>query len=132
MIYEGSAKRLYQTDSPDLIIQEFRDDATALDGKKRAKIKNKGVLNNEISSYLFEYLEGFHIPTHYVRHLSDYEMLVKRLEIVPIELVVRNIAAGSICTQYWMSESLNLPHPIIEHHQKTDRPIHPLLEEQEA
>lgn len=129
MIYEGSAKRLYQTDKPDLIIQEFRDDAPALDGKKKAKIRNKGAINNAISSYLFEYLEGFHIPTHFVRQISDCEMLIKRLEVFPLELVARNIASGNLCTQYGLKEGTELPHPILEHYLKTDRGNRPLLNE---
>lgn len=84
LIYEGRAKKLYQTDRPELIVQEFSDETSLSDGKMKAKVKNKGTLNNQSSSYLFEYLEGYHIPTHFVEQLSDCEMLVKRLETVPL------------------------------------------------
>lgn len=129
LIYEGSAKRLYQTDRADLIVQEFNDEATTFNGKKRAKIKNKGIVSNQISSFLFEYLHGYHIPTHFVQQLSDYAMLVKRLEIIPIQVVIRNTAAGTLCTQYGMKEGLDLPHPIFEHYLKLDRSERPLLNE---
>ena len=129
MIYKGSAKRLYETDKAEFIIQEFKDDTSLVNGKKKAKVRNKGAFNNEISSYIFEYLAGFHIPTHYVRHLSNCEMLVKRLEIFPLELVVRNVAAGSFCEQLGMKEGLDLPHPIIEHYLKTNRSVHPMVNE---
>ncbi len=129
LINEGKAKRLYQIDKPDLLIQEFKDDATAFNGKKRGKIKDKGALNNEISSFLFEYLEGYHIPTHFVKKLSDSEMLVKKLEVIPLEVVVRNIAAGSLCKRYGVKEGLELQYPIIEHYLKSDQLGDPPLNE---
>ncbi len=129
MLYEGSAKRLYQTDRSDVIIQEFKDEVTGSDGRKKTRIKNIGAFNAEISSYLFEYLEGFHIPTHFVRQLSECEILVKRLEIFPLELIVRNLAGGNLSTVYGLKEGTELPHPIIEHYWKSDSPNRPLVNE---
>ena len=129
LIYEGRAKKLYQTDRPELIVQEFRDDSISPDGKKKAKIKNKGTLNNQISSCLFEYLQGFHIPTHFVQQLSGSEMLVKRLEIIPFDVVVRNTVSGSLSEYYGMKEGIDLPHPILEHYLRVDHLRAPLLNE---
>jgi phosphoribosylaminoimidazole-succinocarboxamide synthase len=129
LIYEGRAKRLYQTDRSELIVQEFRDDSFSPDGKKKAKVKNKGTLNNQISSYLFEYLQGFHIPTHFVQQLSDSEMLVKRLEIIPFNVVVRNAVSGSLSECYGMKEGLDLLHPIFQQYLRVDHLRAPLLNE---
>jgi len=93
-IYEGKAKILYETDNPDLVIQYFKDEATAFDAKKRGIIEQKGVYNNRISSVLFEYLKRQGVRTLFVRQLSDREMLVKRLESIKVEVVVRNMSAG--------------------------------------
>jgi phosphoribosylaminoimidazole-succinocarboxamide synthase len=129
LMYEGSAKRLYQTDKSEFIIQEFHDGPFLPDGKKSATFKNKGALNNKISSFLFEYLEGYHIPTHFVEQLSESEMLVKRLDILPFEVVVRNMAAGNFSTQYGIKEGVDLPHPVIEHYLKSNRALRPLMNE---
>ena len=96
-IYEGKAKILYTTDDPDLVIQYFKDDATAFNAAKKGTVGNKGIMNNKISTKIFEFLQSKGIPTHYEKHLSDREMLVKKVEIVMIEVVVRNRAAGSLC-----------------------------------
>ena len=96
LIYEGKAKRVFTTDDPDLVIQYFKDDATAFNAKKRGTIVSKGILNNEISETFFRLLEREGVPTHFVERLNDREMLVKRLEIIPVETVVRNIIAGSL------------------------------------
>src|SRR3989338_1562367 len=93
-LYEGKAKILYATEDPDLIIQFFKDDATAFNAQKRGTIMGKGICNNRISAALFTYLEGRGIPTHFVKPLDERGMLVKRLEIVPLEVTVRNITAG--------------------------------------
>jgi phosphoribosylaminoimidazole-succinocarboxamide synthase len=129
LFYQGRAKRLYLTDKQELIIQEFSDHSTLPDGKTRATIKNKGALSNQISSYLFEYLAGYHIPTHFVQQLSDSEMLVKRLEIIPFDVVVRNTVSGSLSEYYGMKEGMDLPHPIFEHYLRTDHVRAPLLNE---
>ena len=102
MVYEGKAKKLYETDDPDYLIQEFKDDATAFDATKRGTIVGKGVVNNKISAKLFELLESKGVETHFVRLLSDREMLVRRLKIIPVEVTIRNIVAGG------MSKLLNI------------------------
>ncbi len=119
-IYEGKAKILYTTDKPDLLIQYFKDEATAFDGKKKGIIHEKGVLNNKISSRIFQYLEDKGIPTHFVERPSDREMVVKRLEIVPIEVVVRNIAAGSLAKRMGVEEGAPLKKTILEFYYKSD------------
>src|SRR3989338_4780922 len=95
-IYEGKAKILYETDNPDLLIQYFKDDATAFNAQKKGTIASKGVMTNKISTKIFEFLQSQGIPTHFEKSLSDREMLVKRVQIVPIEVIVRNKAAGSL------------------------------------
>src|SRR5256714_14334979 len=96
LIYEGKAKKLYTTDDPDLLIQYFKDDATAFNAKKRGTIEDKGVINNRMSELFFTLMEHSDVPTHFVRRLNDREMLCKRLDIVPVETVGRNIVAGSM------------------------------------
>jgi len=119
-IYEGKAKILYATDSPDLLIQYFKDEATAFDGKKKGIIQEKGILNNKISSRIFQYLEDKGIPTHFVERSSDREMVVKKLEIIPIEVVVRNIAAGSLAKRMGVEEGAPLKKTILEFYYKSD------------
>ncbi|MEK6599314.1 MAG: phosphoribosylaminoimidazolesuccinocarboxamide synthase [Deltaproteobacteria bacterium] len=119
-IYEGKAKILYATDSPDLLIQYFKDEATAFDGKKKGIIQEKGILNNKISSRLFQYLEDKGIPTHFVERPSDREMVIKKLEIIPIEVVVRNIVAGSLARRMGVEEGMSLKKTILEFYYKSD------------
>ncbi|MBI3398038.1 MAG: phosphoribosylaminoimidazolesuccinocarboxamide synthase [Deltaproteobacteria bacterium] len=119
-IYEGKAKILYTTDNPDFLIQYFKDEATAFDGKKKGIIQGKGILNNKISSRLFQYLEDKGIPTHFIERSSDREMVVKRLEIIPIEVVVRNIAAGSLAKRMGVEEGTPLKKTILEFYYKSD------------
>ena len=126
-IYEGKAKILYETDNPELVIQEFKDDATAFDATKRGTIKQKGVINNEISSALFQMLDLKGIPTHFVKKLSDREMLAKRLDIVLVEVTMRNIAAGGLSKSLGIEEGTVLKTPVLEYHYKSD-PLHdPLI-----
>lgn len=132
VIYEGKAKKLYETDDPDKIIIEFKDDAASLDGRKKGVIKNKGIVNNKISAYIFKYLESYHIKTHFESALSDRELLVKRLEMVPIEVIVRNIATGSLCTKYGCKEGEALQYPIIEFYLKNDELNDPMMNEYHA
>lgn len=129
LFIEGRAKRFYRTDVPDLLIQEFVDDGPAFNGKRRVKIKDRGALNNELSSLIFEYLNGYHVQSHFVKKLSANEMLVRRLEIMPLEVVVRNIAAGRLCRNHGLREGQELPHPIIEHYLKNRQLGNPLLNE---
>jgi phosphoribosylaminoimidazole-succinocarboxamide synthase len=126
-IYEGKAKILYETDNPDLLIQHFKDEATAFDAKKRGIIEQKGIYNNRISSVLFEYLKHNGVRTHFVNQLSDREMLVKRLEIIKIEVVVRNISAGSLSKRLGLEEGNHLREPILEFFYKDDALGDPLI-----
>ena len=96
LLYEGKAKQLYATHDPDLLIQHFKDDATAFNAKKRGTIVDKGILNNRMSEVLFRFLEEEGVPTHFVRRLSERDMLIRRCEIVKVEVVARNIIAGSL------------------------------------
>jgi phosphoribosylaminoimidazole-succinocarboxamide synthase len=127
MIYEGKAKRLYETDDPDLVIQEFKDDATAFNAKKRGTIAEKGVVNNRISAVLFAYLEKRGVRTHFVRLLDDRRMLVKRLEIIPIEMTVRNVTAGGMSKLLGIEEGIVLKKPVLEYHYKRDDLDDPLM-----
>jgi phosphoribosylaminoimidazole-succinocarboxamide synthase len=126
-IYEGKAKILYETENPDLVIQYFKDDATAFDGKKRGTIGQKGVCNNRISARLFQILEKSGIRTHFVRPLSDREMLVRRLKILPVEVVVRNIAFGSLVKRYGIEAKKHLKPPLVEFYLKNDALGDPLI-----
>ncbi|OGP34059.1 MAG: phosphoribosylaminoimidazolesuccinocarboxamide synthase [Deltaproteobacteria bacterium GWC2_56_8] len=127
--YEGKAKVLYSTDNPDLVIQYFKDEATAFDGKKKGIIESKGILNNKISSRIFEYLESKGVKTHFVDMPSEREMVVKRLQIVPIEVVVRNIAAGSLSKRMGVEEGTPLKETILELYYKSDALGDPMINE---
>lgn len=126
-IYEGKAKRVYRTDNPDLFLVDFKDDATAFNGAKKGTIQNKGVLNNQISTVFFHLLEERGIPTHFVELVSDREMLVKTLDIVKVEVVVRNIAAGSLAKRLGLPEGTALSRPVLEFYYKSDELGDPLI-----
>lgn len=126
-IYEGKAKKVYETDEPDFLIQEFKDDATAFDATKRGTIKNKGVVNNKISAKLFGLLESKGVETHFIRLLSDREMLVRKLEIIPVEVTVRNIVAGGMSKLLGVEEGRVLKEPVLEYHYKNDALHDPLI-----
>ncbi len=127
LIYEGKAKRVYTTDDPDLVVQYFKDDATAFNAKKRGTIASKGVVNNAISETFFRLLEANGIPTHFVERLNEREMLVKSLEIIPVETIVRNIIAGSLAKRLGMEEGKSLPEPIVEYYYKNDALDDPMI-----
>lgn len=95
LLYEGKAKKVYETDTPDVLIVDYKDDATAFNGEKKGTIVGKGVINNRMTNFMFKKLEEAGIPTHYIEELSDRETAVKKVEIVPLEVIVRNVAAGS-------------------------------------
>lgn len=126
-IYEGKAKILYTTADKHYLIQYFKDDATAFDATKRGTIRNKGVVNNKVSAALFTYLEGKGIPTHFVKLLSEREMLVKRVKIVPLEVTMRNVAAGGLNRLLGVKEGLVLKRPVFEFHYKSDALHDPLI-----
>ncbi len=128
-IYEGKAKILYEGSEPGTVIQHFKDDATAFNGEKHAVIDGKGAMNNRISSHLMTKLEAIGIPTHFIRMLNMREQLVNSVEIIPIELVVRNIAAGSLCKRLGLKEGEILPKPLIEFYYKKDELGDPLIGE---
>lgn len=126
-LYEGKAKRVYRTDNPDLFLVDFKDDATAFNGAKKGTIQNKGVLNNQISTVFFHLLEERGIPTHFVELVSDREMLVKTLDIIKVEVVVRNIAAGSLAKRLGLPEGTAFSRPVLEFYYKSDELGDPLI-----
>ena len=132
LLYEGKAKKLFATADPDQLLQFFKDDATAFNAKKRGTIVDKGILNNAISEVFFRLLEKAGVPTHFVRRLDDRRMLVKRLEIVPIEMVVRNVVAGSLAKRLGMEEGKVLAEPIVEFYYKSDPLDDPMINEWHA
>ena len=132
LLHEGKAKKVWQTEDPDLIIQEFKDDATAFNNKKKGSIADKGVTNNAIASRLFTMLGENGIPTHFVSKLNDRDMLCKKLDIVLIEVVTRNVAAGSLVRRYGFVEGTVLPKPIVELYLKNDDLDDPLMNEDHA
>ena len=126
-LYEGKAKRVFDTEDRDYVIVSYKDDATAFDGLKKGTIAGKGVVNNRMSNHLMQYLAGNGIPTHFVKELSDRETLVRRVEIVPLEVIVRNIAAGSFSKRYGVEEGVVFDRPTIEFSYKNDDLHDPLL-----
>ncbi len=119
-IYEGKAKILYEGPEPGTLIQYFKDDATAFNAQKKGTISGKGVLNNRISEHVFTLLGNIGVPTHFIRRLNMREQLIRQVEIVPIEVVVRNVAAGSLVKRLGLEEGLQLPRTIIEYYYKDD------------
>lgn len=131
-VYEGKAKILFETDDSDLLIAYFKDDATAFNNQKKGSIKEKGVLNNAISSKIFELLAQKKIPNHFVEKISDREMLVKNLKIIPLEVLVRNVVAGSLAKRMGMPEGATLKRTIIELCYKNDDLGDPFIGEDHA
>jgi phosphoribosylaminoimidazole-succinocarboxamide synthase len=128
--YEGKAKVLFEGPEPGTLVQHFKDDATAFNNKKRGTITGKGVLNNRISEYLMTRLSEIGIPTHFVRRLNMREQLVKEVEIIPIEVVIRNVAAGSISNRFGIAEGTPLPRSIVEYYYKSDELGDPMVIEE--
>ncbi|WP_447972994.1 phosphoribosylaminoimidazolesuccinocarboxamide synthase [Nitrospira sp. Kam-Ns4a] len=129
LLYEGKAKRLYEADRPDCVIQYFKDDATAFNAQKRGTIVEKGVVNNRISERLFRLLEENGVPTHFIERLSDREMLTKKVRIIPIEVVVRNRVAGSLAKRLGLTEGEAIEPPLVEFYYKSDALGDPLITE---
>ncbi len=129
-IYEGKAKVLYEGPEPGTLIQHFKDDATAFNAKKHEVIDGKGVLNNRISEYIFQHLNDIGVPTHFIRRLNMREQLIREVEIIPLEVVVRNIAAGSLATRLGLEEGTQLPRSIIEFYYKNDALNDPMVSEE--
>lgn len=126
-LYEGKAKKVFKTDDPELLIVSYKDDATAFNGLKKGAIKGKGVINNKMSNLLMQMLEKSGIPTHFVEELNERETLVKKVSIVPLEVIVRNIAAGSFSNRYGIEEGLRFEAPTIEFSYKNDQLQDPLM-----
>ena len=129
-IYEGKAKTLFEGPEPGTIVQYFKDDATAFNNQKKGTISGKGVLNNRISEHLFTMLGTIGIPTHFIRRLNMREQLVRQVEIVPIEVVVRNVVAGSLAKRFGLEEGTALPRTILEYYYKDDALGDPLVSEE--
>ena len=126
-LYEGKAKKVFATDDPELLIVAYKDDATAFNGLKKGTIVGKGIINNKMSNRLMAMLEKNGIPTHYVKELSDRETLVKKVSIVPLEVIVRNISAGSFAKHYGVEEGIVFDQPTVEYSYKNDALGDPLL-----
>ena len=126
-LYEGKAKKVYATDDPNLVIVSYKDDATAFDGTKRGTIMGKGAINNRMSNFLMKKLADAGIPTHFVEELSDRETLVKKVQIVPLEVIIRNVSAGSFAKRYGVEEGIVFDEPTFEFSYKNDDLGDPLL-----
>ena len=126
-LYEGKAKKVWATDDPEIVIVDYKDDATAFNGLKKGTIAGKGVVNNKMSNYLMQILEKKGVPTHFVKELSDRETAVKKVTIVPLEVIIRNRAAGSICKRLGLEEGMNFVCPSIEFSYKDDDLGDPLI-----
>ncbi len=130
LVYEGKAKILYEGPEPGTLIQYFKDDATAFNAQKKQVIEGKGVLNNRISEHIMSALNGIGVPTHFIRRLNMREQLIRAVEMIPIEIVVRNVAAGSLSKRLGIEEGEPLPRPIIEFYYKDDKLGDPLVTEE--
>ena len=131
-LYEGKAKKVYATEDPDLVIVSYKDDATALDGLKKGTIAGKGANNNRMSNFLMQLLEKEGIPTHFVEELNDRETVVKRVSIVPLEVIVRNVSAGHFAQRYGVEEGIVFDEPTFEFSYKNDDLHDPLLNDSHA
>jgi len=129
LVYEGKAKRLYETEDPDVLRVEYKDSATAFNGVKKAEIEGKGQLNNEISSLIFKRLAEKGVKSHFIRKISEREQLVRRVEIIPLEVVVRNVVAGSLAKRLGLEEGTPVGQPVVEFYYKKDELGDPLITE---
>lgn len=128
-LYEGKAKKVFKTDDPELYIVDYKDDATALNGLKKGTIHNKGIINNRVTNHLMKLLEADGVPTHLVKELSDRETLVKKVSIIPLEVIVRNIAAGSLSKRLGLPEGTKLQSTVLEYCYKDDALGDPMINE---
>ena len=127
LLYEGKAKKVYTTENPDVLIVDYKDDATAFNGVKKGTIVGKGVVNNRMTNHIFRMLEEKGIPTHFIEELSDRETAVKKVEIVPLEVIVRNVAAGSFSKKLGIEEGFRLLSPTLEFSYKNDELGDPMI-----
>lgn len=132
LLYEGKAKKMFSTDKKDEVLVYYKDDATAFNGVKKAQIENKGVLNNSITCLLFQLLEEKGIKTHFIKKLNDREQLCKKVEIIPLEVIVRNVAAGSMAKRYGIKEGTKLNTTVFELSYKNDALGDPLINDYHA
>ncbi len=132
LLYEGKAKKVYATEDPDAVIVSYKDDATALDGLKRGTITGKGVINNQMTNHLMRKLSAAGIPTHYLEELNERETAVRKVDIVPLEVIVRNISAGHFSSRYGVEEGLVFSEPIVEFSYKNDELHDPLVNDDHA
>lgn len=126
-LYEGKAKKVFATDDPQVVLVDYKDDATAFDGKKKGTIHEKGMINNQVTNHLMKFLEGKGIPTHFIEELSPRETLVKKVTIIPLEVIVRNIAAGSLAKRLGLEEGTKLDSTVLEYCYKDDALGDPLV-----
>lgn len=126
-LYEGKAKKVYRTDDPDALIVDYKDDATAFNGLKKGTIGGKGIINNKMSNHVMQILEKKGVPTHFIEEISDRETIVKKVEIVPLEVIVRNISAGSFAKKLGMEEGIVLKRPTLEFSYKDDALGDPMI-----
>ena len=131
-LYEGKAKKVFATDDPNLVIVSYKDDATAFNGEKKGTIAGKGAINNVMSNHMFQLLEQQGVPTHFVEQLSDRETVVKKVSIVPLEVIVRNISAGSFAKRYGVKEGIVFDEPTFELSYKNDNLGDPLMNDYHA
>ncbi len=131
-LYEGKAKKVYATDDPDLVIVSYKDDATAFNGLKKGQIAGKGAINNRVTNYLMQRLEAEGVPTHFVEELSDRETVVRKVSIVPLEVIIRNISAGSFAKRYGVEEGIVFDEPTFETSYKNDELGDPLINDSHA
>ena len=131
-LYEGKAKKVFRTDDPEYVIVDYKDDATAFNGLKKGTIVGKGVVNNKVSNHMFQMLEEKGIPTHFVKEISERETIVKSVKIVPVEVIVRNIAAGSFSKRFGVAEGTELANPTVEYSYKNDELGDPMINTSQA
>ena len=132
MLYEGKAKQVFATENPDIVMVHYKDDATAFNGLKKGTITGKGVINNRVTNFMMKKLENAGIPTHYVEELNERDTLMKKVEIVPLEVIIRNISAGSFAKRFGVSEGIVFEHPTIEYSYKNDDLGDPMINTAQA
>ena len=127
LLYEGKAKKIFETDNPEVLLVSYKDDATAFNGVKKGTIEGKGLINNKVTNYMMRLLEKSQIPTHYIEEVSDRETLVKKVSIIPLEVIIRNVSAGSFAKNYGVEEGIIFDEPTIEFSYKNDKLGDPLI-----
>ena len=127
LLYEGKAKKIFETDNPEILLVSYKDDATAFNGVKKGTIEGKSLINNKVTNYMMRLLEKSQIPTHYIEEISDRETLVKKVSIIPLEVIIRNVSAGSFAKNYGVEEGIIFDEPTIEFSYKNDKLGDPLI-----